>query len=1028
MSIPMCNDDLVQVHLHTWFSRRDSIASPKAVVTRVKELGQSAVAVTDHGCTSGLLETYKECQKQGIKMIFGVEHYLVPDVTVKGKGYSHICMWAMNNTGYKNLLKLTTLANQNFYRKPLLDIDIIRQHSEGIAISSACLGGWLRKKVETTKTVLVDNEFGVTEDIIETTYEPNIELLEKFIAIFPDSLYLELHTYSADEQKEWNKVVLGLADKYSLPVLAACDSHYINKEDSYTHKMFITQGNDREDGYYQRSDFYIHSSDNVRESLSYLPTEVVEQSIANTQVLTDRCNVTIAFGEKHYPTVDIDDKKEAVLQIMRDNFLGKVPDKTERPKHVQRIHEEMPILEKADYFPYFLIMHDIVTYCRKHDIPLGFSRGSAGGCDVAYLMDIHSTNAIKFDLMFARFLHEERITPCDIDLDCSQERRGEVIQYIKDKYGHDRVFQARTYSYMGEAGALQMAGRALKMPPSIIDSISKSFVSFDEVQGYPELVSLAKGFVGILQSFSVHASGIIVFPDDPSNYTAIEKSGDNFITGYEFHTLEELGNLKLDILGVKMCDVIHNTVKLIPKHIDVNNIPLDDKVTFDMLCEGKSSGVFQIESSGFTGLVKRVQPRHFEDLAPLMAAYRPAIISAGLLDTYIKRVTGEEETEYLHPDLEPLLKGTAGMMLYQENLIEVAKTICGYTAGQADMLRRACGRKIPEDMAKLRPDFISRAVAHGYTEEFSTQLFDLCEFFAGYGFGKGHSYGYGWMSYVTAYLKANYPKEYMVSLINSEKKQEDIIPYINECKNLGIPVLPPDARCNNMPWVIEGDNLRIGIGHIKGLGKNTSLDSVDSLSSIIRSNPKNVVIGLIKAGALDYLGERSEMLGSVESLQDTMKRIDGCEAKVEENKKALALATDAKDIKKYKRQMEQWQAKLSEAKAKEVQGVTGEFDIVASECEVLGFSFHEIPLVKPGSITKIFKKNDKNGNEMAWLSLLSNYGSYRATVFSKGWSLIKDIVSVGQSVKFVVDKDILQEISVNGTVYQTNQKKQWKPK
>lgn len=1002
----------VQVHCHSHFSRRDGIASPKAIVSRVKELGQNAVALSDHGTTSGLLEMYKECRKQDIKMIFACEHYLVNDVTVKGSGYKHIMLWAMNNTGYRNLLKLTTIANQNFHRKPLLDIDIIRKHSEGLALSSACLGGWLREAKGSEETGI--------------TYEPNIGLLEKFMAIFPDSLYLELHTYTAQEQKDWNIVVADIAKKYSLPVIAACDSHYVNEEDAYTHKMFITMGNDREDGYYQYSDFFIHSEDQAREKLSYLPSEIVEESIANTQNLADRCNVTIAFGEKHYPTVDINDKREAVLQICRDNWFSKVPDKNERQKHVDRINEEMPILEKADYFPYFLIMHDIVKHCKDKDIPLGYSRGSAGGCDVAYLMDIHRTNAVKFDLMFARFLHEERVTPCDIDMDCSQERRGEVIEYIKDKYGHDRVFQARTYSYMGEAGALQMAGRSLKMPPPLIDSISKSFTTFDEIQGYPELVKLARSFVGILQSFSVHASGIIVFPDDPSNYTAIEKSGDNFVTGYEFHSLEELGILKLDILGVKMTDVIHNTLKLIPEYIDDNNLPLDDKATFDMLCEGNASGVFQIESSGFTGLVKRVKPRHFEELAPLMAAYRPAIISAGLLETYIARVTGEEETEYIVPELEPVLDKTAGLMLFQEEMLAVARLICGYTLGQADLIRRACGRKLPEEMAELKPDFIGRAMNNGYSEGIASKLFELVEYFAGYGFSKSHSYGYGWMSYVTAYLKANYPKEYMVSLINSEKKQEDILPYIAECKNLGITIIPPDARCRNMSWVIEGDSLRVGISHIKGLGKNTKLDDVDTLESVIRNNPKNVVIGLIKGGALDYLGDRGTMLASMESMQDTLKRIDDCTVKIEENKEALALAVSDKDIRKYTRQRDQWQAKLNEAQSKSVQCNSCEFDVIAAECEVLGFSFHTIPLIKPGTITKIYKKNDKNNNEMAWLSLSSNYGNYRATVFSKGWTLIKDIVSIGTQCKFIVDKDILQEISVNDIVYETNVKTRWK--
>jgi DNA polymerase-3 subunit alpha len=1017
-------DEAVNVHTHTQYSLMDSTNKPKELVAKVKAMGQASICITDHGETSGLIEVYNECKKQGIHMVFGCEHYLVPDVLIKEGGYKHIIFWAKNNIGYNNLLKLTTEAHQNFYRKPRVDIDMIRKYSEGLAMSTACIGGWLRIK----------DEYG--------NNTVDIDLLEQFIEIFPNDLWIELHTYSINEQKWWNRILIDIAEKYNLPLITACDAHYTNKEDAYAHKMWITQGKEREDGYYQHPEFFLHSGQEIREALSYLPSDIVEEAIANTKVLADSCQVEIKFGEQHYPKVESENSKESVRQIMLKNWRSKVP-RSEWKDHEARVNHEMPILEKADYFPYFLIMHDFMEHCQSHGIPVyPDSRGSAGGCDVAYIMDIHKTNPIKYDLMFARFLHEARITPCDIDIDVSQKKRGEAIEYIKNKYGHDRVFQARTYGYMSAKGALKRAGRSLGYDPQYINDLSKGISKFgddefkgeakdrhllDQLDAPKDLIELAKSFVGILQSYSVHASGVIVFPDDPNNYCAIEKSGDNYVTAYEFHTLEKLGILKLDILGIKTIDVIYDTLKLIDNPPDIINLPPADTKTFDMLCKGKTAGVFQIEGRGFTQLVQAIQPRTFEDLAPLMAVYRPAIISAGLLQTYIDRRTGKEQVEYLHPDLEPLLGQVYGLMIYQENIIEVAKTICGYSAGEADMIRRACGRKLPEEMAKIKPDFIQHGISKGYDITFIERLWELIEFFAEYGFGKAHTYGYGTRAYITAYLKANHTKEFMVSLINSEDNQEDTIPYIEECKSLGIPILPPDLSVCNTQWIIEGDSIRIGLHYLKGVGNNLCTDYTETLNDIIAHNHKNTIESLIKSGALDYLGHtRAYMLTNLSSLQDTMKRVKQCQQKIRDNQELLQSSTLDKDKRKYERQINSWTQKLNEAQA-HTELTEESYDEVKGECEVLGFSFKEIPKVKLGKLTNIFKKNDKNSHEMAWLTMDSDYGEYRCTVFASGWKLIADKVIVGESYKFIVgDTNILEELKVNGEVIKLNERKFWK--
>lgn len=995
----------VNIHTHSHFSRMDSIAKPKDIVDRVKSMEQTAVAISDHGVTSGLIETYKECQKQGLKMIFAVEHYLVPDVTVLSDSYRHIMLWARDNIGYKNLLQITTEAHANFHKKPRIDLEILRRYSEGICISSACLGGWLRNPDGTA----------------------NVHLLEEMLEIFP-GLYIEIHTYSTDEQKEWNRELLKIAQSYDLPLLAACDAHYVNQSDAYVHKQWLTQGKEREDGYYQIPDFYLHAEHEVREKLLYLPSDAVEEAISNTQVLADSCNVSITFGEQHYPTVDIVDQRAEIRRICNENIKRKVPDKSQWPMHIERYQHEMPVLENAKYFPYFLIMHNTLEDFRNEGIHISpSSRGSAGGCDVAYLMDIHNTNPLKYDLMFARFLHSERVTPCDIDVDVSKRRRQDAIEIIKKRYGHDRVFQARTYGYMAAKGALKRAGKSLGYDPQYILELSKQITmdTEEEFKGEakehhlldsiatPEiepLISLAKSFVGILQSFGVHASAIIVFPDSPSNYCAIEKSGDNYVTAYEFHTLEDLGILKLDILGIKTIDVIYDTLELIDNSVDINSLPPDDQKTFDMLCEGHTAGVFQVEGGGFTKLIKRVQPRHFEELAPLLAVFRPALIAAGLLETYIQRRTGEETIEYLHPDLEPLLNKTFGLMIYQENIIEVAKEICGYTPGQADLIRRACGRKKPEEMAKIKPDFIKKTVSMGYSEEFATELFGLIEYFAGYGFGKAHTYGYGDLTYITAYLKAHYPKEFMVSLINSEEGQEKILPYIEECKSLGIKVLPPDLRVGNREWIIEGNSLRIGLSYIKGIGKNLSLDNTDTFSGVISSNSKGVVEALVKAGALDYLGNRRELLGQLQSLQDSLKREQQCQQKITENKLALAEATTEKEQKKYTRQLSQWRKKLKECKEKAIEISEDNYNEIAGEYETLSFSFRQLPKVISGKLVRIYEFKDKKGRLMCRLNFKSIYGEMTCVCFSSDYEKLKGTLKNNHSYKFVITNGVLKEI------------------
>lgn len=1255
----------------------DAISKPKNIVSRIKELGQTAIAITDHGTTSGLIETYKECQKQGVKMVFGCEHYYTSDVTIKERGYSHINFWASTQEGYHNLLKLTSEAHKNFYYKPRIDMDLIKKYNKGLLMSSACLGGWLRGN----------------------NNEVRIDLLEQFLDIFGDRLYIEVHTYSAPEQKEWNKIIIPVAEKYGIPIVAAVDSHYVCKEDAYTHKMWLTQGKEREDAYYQTADFYLHSEQEMLQALNYLPN--AQEYIDNTQKLADRCNIEIEFGGQHYPSVNVGDEEEAVREIVRGNWRNKVP-KGKWQEYGERINEEIPVLKKADYLSYFLIVHDFINYCRKAGIPLGFSRGSVGGCETAYVMDLIQTDAIKYDLNFARFCHLERVTVADIDIDVSQKRRGECIEYLKQKYGEDRIFKARTYGYMKAKGALRRAGNCLGYEPKEVDGWCKGIPEFtdddfkgneheeyliDQTEAPQNLKDLAKSFVGILQNNGMHASAILIFPDEPENYTAIERGKDCMVCAYEFHTLEDIGCLKLDVLGVKTTDVIADTLNLIGKDIDVANLPLEDKKTFDMLCAGKTNGVFQVEGNGFTRLVTEVKPRKFDELAPLLAVYRPGIIGAGLLDTYIKRAKGDEEASYLIPELEPILKGTHGIIVFQEQIIEIAKVICGYTAGQADMLRRAVGRKKPEEMERIKPDFIARAVELGQTEEKARALFELIEFFASYGFNKcvsgrqklfrnvhskdnpfiptigemykirndieyakktghkdlykkyrshgygyalsmcddgrlrknkiiditysgtlpvyvvetnngreirctmnhkiptpngikllselsigdelyckgeydktkkkynfgtsgannfpqkgqcgfqynptggytmfelhrkimlsqnepcekcgcpydrskrfelhhvdkdrtnndssnlvwlcnschkkvhyeigrtkqyqkgvptitdkiksityectedcydvemkapyhnfvvesgivvcnSHAYGYGMLSYATAYLKANYPKEFMVSLINSESNQEDTLPYIAECRRMNINVLPPHIQHSSTEWTIEGDSIRMGLTYIKGIGSNIDLSDTSTFDVVAKQNNKRIVSALIKAGAMDCFGKRNELLrsiccGELDDLQskqgDDMKRLAELEDKLRNTSEKLKKYANIKQqISNTKARITKRKSKIEEAEHNEKQIVTA--DNAMGEMEVLGMSFSNLPRIIKGEVVAVREIVDKNNHKMAFVTFGSDYGKQEGTVFWKQWKAWKGILQQGTAVEYIINNKILKDV------------------
>lgn len=637
------------INLHTHDSKgsiRDAIAKPLEIAERVKELGQTGYAITNHGSTSSLLTHYKICKKLGLKFIFGLEAYITDFVTVKERGdYKHICLLAKNYQGYLNILKLATISykEENFYYKPRIDWNILKEHLDGLIVTSACLGGILGLKKE-----------DVSFDIAKIQSKAR-----QFKEMFGDNFYIEIHANEMSEQIEFNNILYNVCKFYDIKPIAACDAHYVLKSDAWVHRHWNGIDENDENGYYQTDDFYLHSEDEVREKLKYLPSDFVEQCISNTVEIMNRCDVELPMGEDNFPIFQCEDQVEEVKAICREGWKNKVNGivpQEQRQKYLDRFLEEMNVLEKANYLNMMLITWDYMKWGRQQGIRFGTGRGSVGGSLVAFLMDLTKVDPVYYNLTFSRFCNLERVTTADIDVDVEQKNRHKVIDYLKEKYGY--VYQVRTFTSMAAKAALMRAGMCLGYEPNKVRELSKmisddksikderdKFNSITITKENKQLIELAKAFVGIVANTSVHASAVLVFPKNPTNFCAIEKQGDTYVAAYDYHELEDLGLAKIDVLGLKNLDIIQDTLQQLSEKdilINLDEIPMNDSKTYDLLCDCKTNGVFQIESNMMKQLLKGIQPREFKDLYALVAIGRPAVLSLGLHNEYI-RIKSESE-------------------------------------------------------------------------------------------------------------------------------------------------------------------------------------------------------------------------------------------------------------------------------------------------------------------------------------------------------------------------------------------------
>lgn len=892
-------DPFVHLHSHTEYSLFDGISRIGELVSHVKEMGQTALAITDHGVMYGAIYLYKECIKQGIKPIIGCEIYVTRgsrfDKSGNGKEkLAHLILLAENNEGYQNLIKICSKAwTEGYYHRPRADHELLEKYHEGLIVTSACVGG------------------EVPQAILNGDMDEARKVIEFYINTFgKDNYFLEIQNHGLPEEAAVRPVLASLAKEYGLGLVATNDFHYTKKEDARSQeiKLCISTGKTLDDPYhfhFANDEFYCKSGDEMRAILGNFPG-----AIENTRVIADRCNVELTFGEHKLPSFDVPEGETAA------SYLRKLCEKAlpERyavvtDKERSRMDYELGVIDKMGFSDYFLIVMDFIHYAKFHGIPIGPGRGSAAGSIVSYLLHITEVDPLRFDLLFERFLNPARVSMPDIDTDLCYRRRGEVIEYLARKYGSDQVAQIITFGTLAARAVIRDVGRVTNMPLREVDRIAKMVPVgpgvtlkktmegsrefrdlYDSDTTVHRLIDHCLDLEGISRNSGTHAAGVVICSKPVEEYVPIQLTQDGFIqTQYEKDQVEQLGLLKMDLLGLRNLTVIHDALEMIRENrgidLDINKIPSEDEETCKMLCDGDTIGVFQSESSGFTSLLMQLHPERFEDLIPMVALYRPGPLGSGMAEDFIKRKHGKIPVEYPHPSLEPILKETYGVILYQEQVMQIASVMGGFSLGQADMLRRAMGHKEPEILQQNRETFVDGAVANGVDDRTANYVFDLMVHFAGYGFNKSHSVCYGWIAWQTAYLKAHYRPEFMAAMMTCYNGDRDKVSrYISDTRRAGVVIAAPDVNLSEAYFSVKGDKILFGLDGIQNVGEGAVRSIIEarkqggpfkSLSDFVeradnRGLNSRACESLIRCGALDSLGaNRSQLLAALpEALGD----------------------------------------------------------------------------------------------------------------------------------------------------------------
>ena len=929
MSSDLKPSDFVHLHNHTQYSLLDGLTKIPALVEQIKEFGMDSIAMTDHGTLSGTVEFYTTSKNAGLKPIIGMEAYVAArkhtdKESSKDKQIYHLILLAMNNAGYQNLMKLSTTANlDGFYYKPRIDHDLLERYNEGIIVLSGCING------EVGDSLRIDQ------------YEQAKEVALWYKSVFGDRYYIEIqdhghpeHTSMWEEQLKVNTQAFKLAEELDIPSVITGDAHYLHHDDQEAHEILlcVQTGSFLSDtNRMSLKDFELHVAD---------PKDIIKRwgkdypdAVRNTKAVADRCSVSLELGNiliPKFPVPEGDTEKTFLEKWVYQGLAwryGGQDEETSRDFTVEQAKKNIPelVLERAKYElsviedmgfnGYFLIVADFINWGKNNGIVFGPGRGSAAGSIVAYAMKITELDPLEYDLLFERFLNPDRISMPDVDIDIQDTRRDEVIQYCVEKYGSDRVANIVTFGRMAARNAVRDVARVLQVPYAESDRLAKMIPppvqgrhiplekslkeNFDLKREYEtnkqaaQVFDLAIKLEGTIRSHGVHAAGVVIAPDDIVKFTPLEMAQKGVVsTQYSMGPVEDLGLLKMDFLGLSNLTIVKNTLRIVKKvygeDIDLSSLPLDDKKTYELLQRGDTTGVFQFESAGMKRYLKELKPTEFGDIVAMGALYRPGPLSAGLTDSFIRRKNGLEEVTYDHPKMEAALASTYGVLVYQEQFMQISRDVCGFSGGEADTLRKAIGKKKRDMMMKMEERFIEGAVENGIDRELIQQFWNKLIGFADYCFNKSHSACYGMISYWTAYLKAHYPESFMAALMTSDYDDIDRLAIeISECKHMGITVLPPDVRESFLEFAViksgkksEKAQIRFGMNAIKNVGTGaveeilrareidggfSSLE--DFLAKVSpRIVNKKALESLIKAGALDGFGDRSVLLNNIESI------------------------------------------------------------------------------------------------------------------------------------------------------------------
>ena len=1035
------------LHVHTEYSLLDGSAKIKELVSRAKELNMDSIAITDHGAMYGVIDFYKEAKSQGIKPIIGCEVYVASKSRFSkdntGFNYSHLVLLAENNEGYQNLIKLVSYGFiEGFYYKPRIDMELLKKYHKGLIACSACLAG------------------AVSRNILNVSYEKAKEVALEYDEIFGrGNFFLEMQDHGLKEQQIVNHALMRMSKETGIPLICTNDSHYIYKEDSVPHDILlcIQTGKtvkDTDRMRYEGGQFYLKSPDEMYELFPYC-----EEALENTWKIANRCNVEFKFHDLKLPRFDVPEGKTAseyLRELCFDGFYKKYENPSDELK--ERLVYELDTIEKMGYVDYFLIVWDFIKYSKDNGIIVGPGRGSAAGSLVSYCLSITTIDPVKYDLIFERFLNPERVSMPDIDVDFCYERRQEVIDYVIRKYGEDHVAQIITFGTLAARAAIKDVGRALAMPYADVDRVSKMIPTelgitikkaldmnpellkaYNEEEDTKRLIDTSMRLEGLPRHSSTHAAGVVICREPVMEYVPLNSNDGAITTQYTMTTLEELGLLKMDFLGLRTLTVIQNAVKEIERihniSLDIDNIPDDDEKVYEMISQGKTEGVFQLESNGMKQFMRELQPNRLEDLIAGISLYRPGPMD--FIPKYIKGKNNQNDIQYTHESLKPILNTTYGCIVYQEQVMQIVRDLAGYSLGRSDLVRRAMSKKKESVMIEERKNFVygiegevPGCVKNGIPVDVAEKIFDEMTDFAKYAFNKSHAACYAVVGYQTAWLKYHYPVEFMAALMTSVMDNTTKVSgYIEECKKMGIQLLPPDINEGYAHFSVFDGKIRFGLGAIKNVGRNVIKAIVSdreqngyykSLTEFCNRLDggelnKRCIESFIKSGAFDsFGGKRSQYMEAYKNIVDGVGKAKKNNIEGQINLFDMGFDDDSQSENAYTDvllDMDEYPENVILSMEKEVLGIyvsghplssyeedlrrktsCSSIDFMLETREEKGSVKDNQSVIIGGLISKVTKKYTRNNNQMAFISIEDMQGVVEVVVFPNVYEKFAHII------------------------------------